>query len=713
MARVKHTIIQNRLLNEMDSITWSEFSSGEAYNAYLQDIAENLSGRYSYDSKIHVSAVYDKDCKNKIEIAATDNYNLFVNTGNHYCEQYTSWAAKHELILGYLTHEVGHLLFTDFDTLNDTRNSLENKLGLSHINKLDPKASHRLISFNQYLANIKNPQILNILLGEYNHCINILEDGFINDRIIKTYPGYGKYLIETILLMQDDSPSLTIFLQKENDTQNPYPAYFTMLSLIHAYSIYGDIKVESWQNKSQRVKDLIELMELIDSSIIEDNNINRMELQNTVFLFLFPYLHKYMETMIKRYGNNAPEELRTSLDKLQDSLPGTAVPQNVATSITAQNVTKGKHNEQNADSSTYNLVSSNISVPCTSPSPENKSENNSNQNISVQSSSLLPNPHKRSPISKKSDSLDAADAVKRILKVHAAEKLHVKLEKERTSALNTYASTIKMPGIHANITCNINRLFSVDKQYIQQYNNIAPPLEAIGKKLAKGFNKIHLKKQRGIKLTNLYFGKKIETRKLLQKDGRVFSKNILPNNHSTIRVGVLLDESGSMNGDRIIYARSAAIALYAFTSELHIPTMIYGHRNGYNDQVELQSYTELEHIDNEDKYRLMAVSAGGSNRDGYAIRYMCERLTHNPLDIMLLIIISDGRPNAHGYTGFPACEDIASTVAEYRRKGVITIAAGIGDDKDTLRSIYKDNYLDITVLKDLPQTLISLVTKYI
>ena len=58
--------------------------------------------------------------------------------------------------------------------------------------------------------------------------------------------------------------------------------------------------------------------------------------------------------------------------------------------------------------------------------------------------------------------------------------------------------------------------------------------------------------------------------------------------------------------------------------------MVYGHSTDYydgKDSVELYSYAEFNGFDNDDKYRLMDISARGSNRDGAALRYVAEALS--------------------------------------------------------------------------------------
>lgn len=212
-------------------------------------------------------------------------------------------------------------------------------------------------------------------------------------------------------------------------------------------------------------------------------------------------------------------------------------------------------------------------------------------------------------------------------------------------------------------------------------------------------------------------GRRLDTHALYRNDGKVFYKNNLPNEIPELAVGLLIDESGSMSGcDRCTYARAAAIILHDFCESLEIPIMVYGHStdccNGRNS-VELFSYAEFDGFDNDDKYRLMDISARGSNRDGAALRYVAECLVKRPESVKLLILISDGQPADTGYYGSAAEEDLRGIKQEYQRKGILFVAAAIGNDKQNIERIYGDSFLDITDLNQLPTKLTRVVKRHI
>lgn len=306
----------------------------------------------------------------------------------------------------------------------------------------------------------------------------------------------------------------------------------------------------------------------------------------------------------------------------------------------------------------------------------------------------------------------AAEDIERLLDKMAEKAACEQLENERTRELNDVAQSISYGDVHAGVDICVNRISTVDEELAEQYNAISGPLLDISRQLQKSLLQQLKDKQRGGKQTGLMMGRRLDAHALCRNDGKVFYKNALPNEIPQMSVGLLLDESGSMcSCDRCTYARSSAIILYDFCKALHIPVTVYGHSTS-GSSVELYSYAEFESIDNDDKYRMMDIAARGSNRDGAALRFMAEQLVKRPEEVKILILVSDGQPAAPGYYGSAAEEDLRGIKQEYRRKGVLFIAAAIGEDKQNIERIYGDSFMDITDLNQLPVKLTAAVKRH-
>ena len=168
-------------------------------------------------------------------------------------------------------------------------------------------------------------------------------------------------------------------------------------------------------------------------------------------------------------------------------------------------------------------------------------------------------------------------------------------------------------------------------------------------------------------------------------DGRCFANKKLPQDLPDMAISVLVDHSGSMNGDRINAAMKASMLLYDFATGIDIPISIAGHRSSDGTTVEYIMYTDFEKVGSSDRYRIAKMSAGGNNRDGMALNIAAGLLEKRPEDVKLLIIISDGRPNHTNYGGAAAAHDI--------------------------QEIYKEEFLDISDLSKLPKTMTNIVKK--
>ena len=64
------------------------------------------------------------------------------------------------------------------------------------------------------------------------------------------------------------------------------------------------------------------------------------------------------------------------------------------------------------------------------------------------------------------------------------------------------------------------------------------------------------------------------------------------------------------------------------------------------------------------------------------------------------------------YQYHEAEEDLQGIKQEYRRKGIVFIAAAIGDDKPNIECIYGDAFLDITDLSQLAVKLTEVAKRH-
>lgn len=217
---------------------------------------------------------------------------------------------------------------------------------------------------------------------------------------------------------------------------------------------------------------------------------------------------------------------------------------------------------------------------------------------------------------------------------------------------------------------------------------------------------------------NHYYGNQFQADHIAYKDFRYFSKKLPPNESPSLAVGLRVDESASMSSfGRLEAAKSAVIAVYEFCHLCNIPVLVYGDTADTSkmEQMSIFAYSDFEKDDYHNRYRLMGIRGRSNNRDGMALRILAEKLMNSSQQTKLLISISDGQPKAmEDYTGDIAMEDMKKAIAEYERKGITFLAAAIGQDKEVISQIYReDRFLDITNLEELPAKLVKIIARYL
>ena len=217
---------------------------------------------------------------------------------------------------------------------------------------------------------------------------------------------------------------------------------------------------------------------------------------------------------------------------------------------------------------------------------------------------------------------------------------------------------------------------------------------------------------------NCVYGTKFHAEKVSSQDHRYFSKKRPPEEEPSLVVALRIDQSASMKAfERLEAAKRAAVAVYEFCAACKIPLLIYGDTADRSpiERMSMYSYIDWEEPELNDKYSLMAIQSHSNNRDGMALRILAEKLVKMPQTTKLLISISDGQPKAMPeYTGQAAIDDMKQIISEYNRKGILFLAAAIGQDKDTISDIYgQERFLDMSNLRQLPIQLIRIISRFL
>ena len=293
------------------------------------------------------------------------------------------------------------------------------------------------------------------------------------------------------------------------------------------------------------------------------------------------------------------------------------------------------------------------------------------------------------------------------------QKQEDEIKKDMSQKVTSYLSDAPIHrGIHAKCT-----RAGVTERATSSYEKEHRELDSIVTRMITEFEKEIKERQTGDTLTGLYTGKRFEAREAYRYDKRVMSRKILPEDIPDMAVGILVDCSGSMGGDKIHYAIQSAYITYSFCKRLQIPVFVVGHTTSGND-VSLISVADENSLDNNDKIRIFDLRSQNCNRDGYALKYCMEKLKHIVAEQKLMMIISDGCPNHTDYHLNEGRADCQAIVKDGIKNGITTIAAAI-DDAVNVQSVYKKGiseknsaeYLDLSDLRKLPKAFVKIIKK--
>lgn len=657
---------------------------------------------------------------------------------------------KHLALQGLLYHEIGHVLFTDFPTMRAWGNQISKGVWF-------PTAPKRATNENGINLNTmmqSGPEYRRLIEKIANDIQNIGEDGYIEREIKEMFPGNGKQC-------------LAVYNCKEEETMTSFPEALNCesMSVFQAitqqalyYARYGYMKLDGYNG--QYSDTLYECADILDGFNNRDPMV-RCSATNELLCVLQPYLSEEIERLQKeeeeqqkqqqqqqqnqqggQQQNGQPNRQQGQNGQGGGSSQGSQSSQNGNNQqggSSAQNGQSGKQNvnNQSGQKNGQNGNQQNGSVPKLSKSVADKITNalnnmtkgmntkdhaktgqtsrsvNNPNNARNKGASPVQNPTQNSQQNAGGSDIGASstDAGKAemdsLLDKLAEAKANAQAEKERTNELNKDNNVVDGSeyGVKGN-SVKIVRASEVSQENEEFYDKAMETLAPISRDLQRGIKRVIKERREGGKRKNLPFGRRLEVSSIVHGDCRYFSRNKLPTEFPKLGVGLLVDESGSTSGNLIDSARCASILIEDFCRELDIPHIISGYTTAYNSRKDalILSYAEPGTVDNKDAYRITGMSARSGTPTKAALLYMLQRMKRLPVDIRMLIIISDGE------SGDDQRGDIKKIVEGAAKGGEIIIAAGIGEDRKKVEAEFgKEHFLNISDLNTMPEQIIRLI----
>lgn len=299
---------------------------------------------------------------------------------------------------------------------------------------------------------------------------------------------------------------------------------------------------------------------------------------------------------------------------------------------------------------------------------------------------------------------DLASALSDLIEKLGSESSEPSESKDVLDDLRALNRSIPYADIHRGVDINIEKQVATERHY-DEWRKVKPEIHKIVSRCTKGVEKAVAERIRGGKKTGLMIGPHIDASRACRNDGKVFFNMRLPQKDLDVALAVLIDESGSMGGARILTAQTMSLVIHEVARRLKIPVGIYGHTTNNDNDVVITMYADMSMADEHGCARLMGVQARDCNRDGAALAFVMHRLQKRTERTKIIFVVCDGQPSASGYYGKEAEEDLRGIKSQIHRQKMSLVVAAIGDDKDSIERIYGDSFLDISQLEDLPQRL--------
>jgi uncharacterized protein YegL len=212
----------------------------------------------------------------------------------------------------------------------------------------------------------------------------------------------------------------------------------------------------------------------------------------------------------------------------------------------------------------------------------------------------------------------------------------------------------------------------------------------------------------GSKLSGLFSGK-IDAKNLYKYET---SDNLFYNNKYEIKemdlaFGIVLDASGSMQGDKITDGKVSMVLLHETLRALNINHSIIDHTARGNHTCIVRKYHDFKESKNYDitkSYAIMDIVAREGNNDAGALYYMEQALLKTQNKDKICIIFSDGQPTECSE------QELKDQVKSMERKGIKVI--GIGINLPEIAEYYTD-YANGKNLNEMVKIITDILKQYV
>lgn len=669
------------------------FLSGQ-YLAMLDSIAAELTG-----GKLKKVKVYQDDTSSVC--GWHDGREIGVNIRNQITGSFLTIGQQSESLIGILGHECGHYNFNDIRLKRKYLDSFPEGIWYPQAPQPGNEQEMKdLDEMNGYFQR-KDQEALSLLQQTAAYLVNLMNDVYVEERMCARFPGSIR---RGILMNRSRNvewlPTLRKMVAEGMDKLS------ILMNLCAQHALSG--RINHWDGEESGFLETLQLLvPVLDDAGRAEQDVVRYEAANRILLIAWGYFRDILQKM---------EQERQQEKKQEDDMQENSKEQGKEETQEQEKEDNPEHSKSSGDE-------------------ENGAVDAPGRNCAMQVyiSQFLKNlpqfikssgddgdgekPFMAAQDAPEEKTISGEKVVQAVMYQMAKEKVDAQINAEVLQRLQRYLDSQPFDGDHGKVRKQIRRADSFTEQQQNELKECEKIVKKVGRRLKVTLLPV-LENQKESTEHRLLMGRRLDMRCISNPNRMIYQKQKHGKKVDTA-VGILVDNSGSMLGERMKMACITSLCLYGFCINAGIPICIYGHHtDGYvhenleNEIVYLNCCSEFE-PDRNDRLRIAGMSPEGCNRDGAALLYMGQRLLERKEKQKLLILISDGLPNSNFYQGDRAKEDLKDIRRKLMQKGILFQAAAIGEDKEQIREIYQESCLDITDLERLPVILTKQLMKLI
>lgn len=289
MARVDHKKIRQLIAQKQKTVTDRQFFSSRAFAAYFADMALAQTRRYGYHRRVKVRTVWEPKNGNT---AMTNNELIWLNAGHPSITQHKSRAERYAQLCGLFAHELGHVLYTDFITSQTHLTRLDSGFWYPEPPPLrTSREQHAEEELWDYSGDSRKHQSMVRFI--MHDIMNILEDGYIEQRMIAEYPGVlGQNLQARRASTFADMPTLSQVIENEPEQGH---VWLTIQQALLSYMKWGELKYGDTPLTDERVQVVFGLLPELDKALLSRDLRDRCRAANLIMVRCWHYIKDFLD----------------------------------------------------------------------------------------------------------------------------------------------------------------------------------------------------------------------------------------------------------------------------------------------------------------------------------------------------------------------------------------------------------------------------------